>query len=214
MGVMGPISGVLAPDTAGPTSKKLSHVSTQFGRGGSAFDQHSDARLCSLRHADHSNDAGPRPVAPDVFTGLFPRHGSPARQSGAGREAVGAGVRGMRRGVRGSEVAPPVLLCRLPGAVSAFDGTRSRGYPQRSCAHRFPMRCPMAALLDFEKCSSCGGYHDFFLAGPLGFSQSGRYEFVCPTTNQSAVLRPSKAHNIVSARPSNAVEVSPMEGRD
>jgi hypothetical protein len=65
----------------------------------------------------------------------------------------------------------------------------------------------MAALLDFEKCSSCDGYHDFFLADPQGFSISGRYEFVCPQTGQTAVLRPSKAHNCVSNRPAGSIEV-------
>ena len=70
----------------------------------------------------------------------------------------------------------------------------------------------MAALLDFEKCSSCGGYHDFFLADANGFSVSQRYRFVCPQTGKAGVLRPSKAHNIVSTRPADSVEVTPADG--
>ena len=66
----------------------------------------------------------------------------------------------------------------------------------------------MAALLDFQKCSSCDGYHDFFLADPNGFSVSGKYDFVCPQTGQTAVLRPSKAHNIVRAQPVGSVVVT------
>jgi hypothetical protein len=71
----------------------------------------------------------------------------------------------------------------------------------------------MAALLDLEKCDSCGGHHDFFLADPNGFSISHRYNFVCPKTGQAAVLRPSKAHNIVSKRPAGSVEATDAEGQ-
>ena len=66
----------------------------------------------------------------------------------------------------------------------------------------------MGSLLNFEKCSSCGGHHNFYLTDPNGFSMSARYRFVCPKTQEAAVMRPSMAHNLVNKRPADSVEVT------
>jgi hypothetical protein len=69
----------------------------------------------------------------------------------------------------------------------------------------------MAAVLDHEACPTCGRSHDLYLVDDDYFSATGRYEYVCPETQQRTTIRPRAANRIVQSAPAGAVTITRVD---
>jgi hypothetical protein len=69
----------------------------------------------------------------------------------------------------------------------------------------------MSAFMSYEKCPSCDGYHDFFLADASHFRTTGGYSFVCPGTLQQSTFKTQTSFTKVKGRPAGAVELTRIE---
>jgi hypothetical protein len=68
----------------------------------------------------------------------------------------------------------------------------------------------MPTVLPGHPCPDCDQLHAFCLPDESAFRPTGRYRFVCPTSNRVAVMRPKLAYGTESSVPDGAVLLTPV----